>query len=61
MLPIHKQVYNRDAPRFSKEAEVDILLVARWFVEETFTYNMVFESIISPHVLPYYVPEKIDG
>ncbi len=29
MLPIYKILYNRDAPRFSLEAEVDILTVAR--------------------------------
>jgi len=57
-LPIHKRLYSRDAPRFSQEAEVDILPVARWFGEEKFTYIRVFGSITSPHVLPYYVPEK---
>lgn len=31
ILPINKQVYNRTAPRFSKEVAVDILPVARWF------------------------------
>jgi len=59
MLPIHKDVYNRTAPRFSKEAKVDIFLVARWFGEETFTYIRVFGSIASLRVLPYYVPEKL--
>ena len=59
MLPIHKQLYNRDAPSFSQEAKVDILLVTRWFGEETFTYIRVFGSITSPHILPYYVPDKL--
>ena len=59
MLPILKQVYNRNAPRFYREAEIDILPVARWFGEETFTYIKVFGSIVSPHVLPYYVPDKL--
>lgn len=59
MLPMHKQVYNITAPRFSKEVEVDILHVARWFREETFTNIRVFGSIASPHVLPYYVPNKL--
>ena len=53
MLPIHKQLYNRDAPKLSKEAEVDILPVARWFGEETFTYIKAFGIISSPHFLPY--------
>jgi len=44
---------------FSKEAKVDILPVAISFGEETFTYIRVFGSIASPHVLPYYVPNKL--
>jgi len=59
MLPIHKTIYNRTSPRFSKEAEVDILSVARWFGEETFTYIRVFGSIALLPVLPYYVPNKL--
>lgn len=59
MLLIHKQLYNWDAPRFSKEAKVDILPVARWFGEETLTYIRVFGSISSPHLLPYYVLDKL--
>ena len=59
MLPIHKRLYNRDSPRFSQEAEVDIFPVAIWFGEEMFTYIMVFCCITSPHVLPFYVPDKL--
>lgn len=59
MLSIHKNIYNRDAPRFSQEVEVDILLVAKWFGEELFTYITVFGSIASPHVLPFYVLDKL--
>ena len=59
MLPICKMLYSRDAPRFSPEAEVDILTVERWFGEELFTYIRVFGSIASPHVLPLYVPNKL--
>lgn len=59
MLPIYKMLYNRDDPRFSLEAEVDILSVARWFGEEFFTYIRVFGSIGSPHVLPFYVLDEL--
>ena len=59
MLPIHKKVYNRTAPRFSKEAEVDILSVYRWFWEDTFTYITIFGSIASSHVLRYYFLNKL--
>lgn len=59
MLPIHKQVYKRNSPRFSREATVDIPAIARWFVEETFTYIIVFGSISSPHVVPYYISDKV--
>jgi len=56
MLPIHKQVYNATTTSISKEAKLDILPVARWFGEETFTYTRVFGRIASPHFLPYYLP-----
>ena len=59
MLPLYKMLYDKDAPRFSPEAEVDILPVARWLGEELFTYVRVFGSLASPHVLPLYVPDKL--
>ena len=52
-------IFNKRAPRVSEEANIDILPVARWFVEENFTYIRVFGSYDSPHVLPYYVPHKL--
>lgn len=59
MLPLYKMSYDKDPPRFSPEAEVDMLPVARWFGEELFTYVKVFGSLASPHVLPLYVPHKL--
>ena len=59
MLPLYRVLYNKDAPRFSPEAEVDIPPVVRWFGEELFTYVRVFGSFTSPHVLPLYVPDKL--
>lgn len=59
MLPIHKVVFDKTTPRFSQEAEVDTLLVTKWFGEEKFTYIRVFGSIASSHVLPFYVPDKL--
>ena len=52
-------IFNKKAPRVSKEANVDMLPIARWFVEEKFTYIRVFESSSFPHVLPYYVLDKL--
>lgn len=46
-------------PRFYQEAEVDILPVAKYLWEETFTYIIVFDNITSPHVLPYYALDKL--
>lgn len=59
MLPLYRMLYDKDAPRCSPEAEVDILPVARWFGEELFTYVRVFRSYVSPHVLPLYVLHKL--
>lgn len=59
MLPLYRMLYNKNAPRFSPEAKVDILPVERWFGEEFFIYVRVFGSIASPHVLPLYVLDKL--
>ena len=52
-------LYDKDAPRFSPEEEVNMLPIARLFEEELFTYVRVFRSLASPHVLPLYVPDKL--
>lgn len=59
MLPLYRILYDKDPPRCSLEAEVDILTVARWFGEELFTYVRVFGSSAPPHVLPLYIPDKL--
>ena len=52
-------IFNEKAPRVSKEASTYIISVARWFAEDNFTYVRVLGSYASPHVLPYYVPDKL--
>ena len=59
MFPMHQMIFNKKSPRVSEEASAGILSVARWFAEENFTYVRVFGSYDSPHILPYYVPEKL--
>ena len=58
-MPLYKILYDKEAQRFSPEAEVDILPVARWLGKELFTYFRVFGSLASPHFLPLYVPDKL--
>ena len=52
-------LYDKDPPRCSPEAQIDIIPIARWFGEEYFTYVRVFGSTIPPHVLPLYIPYKL--
>lgn len=33
--------------------------IGDWFGEEKFTYIRVFGSILEPHILPLYVPDKL--
>lgn len=61
MFSIYQTIFYKKFPRISKEEKLYILPVARWFGEELFTYIRVFGSITSPHVLPYYVPNKLLG
>ena len=56
---MHQMIFNEKAPRVSKEASTNILIVARWFADEIFTYVRIFGSYASPHVLPYYVVDKL--
>ena len=59
MLPIHKIIYDKDPPRCSPEAQIDITHITRWFGEEWFTYIRVFGSTVPAHVLPLYIPDKL--
>ena len=52
-------IYDKDPPRCSPEAQIDIIPIARWFGEELFTYIRVFGSTVPPHVLPLYIPDKL--
>ena len=59
ILPIHQMIFNKRAPKVSEEENTNILPIARCFAEENFTYIRVFGSHASPHVLPYYVLDKL--
>lgn len=59
MLLIHQAVFDKRVPRLSDEVKIDIFPIGRWFGEEMFTYVRVFGSMEPPHVLPWYVPDKV--
>jgi len=59
IVPLYRMLYDKEPPRCSPEAEVDILPITGWFGEELFTYVRVFGSTASPHVLPLYIPDKL--
>ena len=59
ILPLYRMLYDKDPPRCSPEAQIDIIPIARWFEEELFTYVRVFGSTVPPHVLPLYIPDKL--
>ena len=52
-------IYDKDPPRCSPEAQIDIISIAKWFGEEWFTYIRVFGSTVPSHVLPLYIPDKL--
>ena len=59
ILPMHQIIFNEKATRISKEDSTNIFPIARWFAEESFTYVRFFGSYASPHILPYYVRDKL--
>ena len=59
ILPLHQMIFDKKAPRFSKEAATDLLVVGKYFVEQWFTYIRVYGSTTDPHALPLYVSNKL--
>jgi len=59
MIPIYYAIFNKPIPRISYLASFDLPSVGSWFGEEHFTYVRVFGSKANPHVLPFYVPDKL--
>ena len=59
MLHIYYAIFDKPAPRISKEAVIDLTVVGNWFGEDKFTYIRVYGSLARPHVLPLYVLDKL--
>ena len=51
-------IFNKEAPAFSPEAKSLIATMGDWYVDESFTYIMVFGSNAT-HMLPKVVPDKL--
>ena len=59
LIPVCQTIFNQFPPRLSEKAKTDISQIADWFGEEKFTYIRVFGSIVEPHILPLYIPDKL--
>lgn len=59
LCSLHQVVFDKKAPRLSKEYKVNIQPVVKWFGDELFTYIRVFGSTSTPHVLPWYFLDKL--
>lgn len=59
ILPLHQLIFDKKAPRFSKEATTNLLIVGKYFFEQWFTYIRVYGSTSDLHVLPLYVSDKL--
>ena len=56
---LYQTIFDRFPPRLSEKAKTDISQIGDWFGEDKFTYVGVFRSIVEPHILPLYVPDKL--
>jgi hypothetical protein len=59
VIHVHKTSYGYSPPQISKQIMGNLKTVADWFIEENFSYIMVFGCSISPHSLPMFLLDKL--
>ena len=59
IISIYQTIFGRFPARLSEKDKVDLSSIGDWFGEERFTYIRFFRSIVEPHILPLYVPDKL--
>jgi hypothetical protein len=57
---IHFILFKRECPRLSVVAKKMISKVGHWYLDERDTYIRVFRATRAPHLLPVYVPDRLE-
>jgi hypothetical protein len=56
---MHKMFYGCEPPRISKTVSENLKAIAKWFIDENFSYIRVYGCSIPPHALPKFLPDRL--
>jgi hypothetical protein len=56
---MHKMFFSCDPPRIFETVSKTLKEIANWFIEESFSYIMVYGFSIPPHVLPKFRSDRL--
>jgi hypothetical protein len=59
MVPLHIILKTKIAPRFTQEAIEITKEIVAWFIDDEFSYIIIYGCEGSPHILPIYVPDRL--
>ena len=59
MIPLQLILKNQLALRFTKEAINTLKELGDWFIDEEFSYIIIYGCEGAPYLLPRYVPERL--
>jgi hypothetical protein len=59
VIPLHQMLYDCAPPYILELVTGNLRAVANWFIEENFSYIIVFGCSIPPHALPKFLPDRL--
>lgn len=59
MIPLFEVLFGESPPRISKYFQEAFFEIRDWFVEEKFSFIMIYGSEARPHVFPRYILDRI--
>jgi hypothetical protein len=59
IILIHESLYGNPPPRISKHIMGNLGTIADWYIEERFSYIIVYGFFTSPHALPKFLSDRL--
>jgi hypothetical protein len=59
VVSMHVAIYGCPPPRISKKIVTNLGKIKDWYIEENFSYIMVFGCSVPPHALPKFLPDRL--
>jgi hypothetical protein len=59
MVPVHVSIFGNPLPWILDSIMANLSRVAKWYVEEEFSYLRVFRASVPLHALPLFIPDRL--